>query len=308
MIPRAIAYGNEQDWLESRRAFIGASESPALVGEGYEGQTPLRIWAQKVHGLDMEADPDLRKRLLAGRAMESAAIRVAAIYSGIEVEAAGTPTVCVHPDKDFIRCTLDGWTEDGRVVEAKFCTVPHLHSQWESGGLPDRFIVQVQHQLACTGWDSAMIVAICIGRQPIIQEVPRNEEFIGKLVDYLNWWWHTFVIGRESPPMDGDESTKRLLHNLYGPGVAGTCQRIGDMDATIEEYEDLGRKIEALKEERERRGNQIRDAIGSCEYGVTTDGRTVSWKEVHRREYTVAASSSRTLRIVKSLPRNVRFI
>ena len=308
-LPRAVTYRTEDDWLDSRRQFIGASESPALMGEGYAGQTPMSIWASKVHGLDMEIDPKVRKRLIAGRIAESSSLRIAQAWTDIDIEAADCPTVIVHPEHDFIRCTLDGWTSDDRVVEAKFCTVPKIFDQWADEGLPDRFIIQVQHQLACTGWSRGMIVAVCPGnRDPIIQDVERHDEFIGKLVEYLRWWWDKFVIGRETPPMDGDEKTKKLLHKLYGSGVELTCQRLGNLDELVDSYEELGRKAREIEEERTRIGNQLRDAIGSCEYGVTSGGRTLSWKEVNRREFVMPASSSRQLRIVKALPRNVRFI
>ena len=61
-----MTYPSEEDWREARFESVGASESPALLGCGYSGQTPLTLYQQKTAPVD---DDGLNQAFVLGRCM-----------------------------------------------------------------------------------------------------------------------------------------------------------------------------------------------------------------------------------------------
>ena len=54
--PNASAYSTRAEWLQGRRAGIGGSDVPAILGiSPYRGNTPLSVWASKL-GLGDDRD------------------------------------------------------------------------------------------------------------------------------------------------------------------------------------------------------------------------------------------------------------
>jgi putative phage-type endonuclease len=295
-----VCHSREQ-WLATRRNSIGASESPTLFGEGYANQSPYTIWADKL-GLT-ERDPDeeakLEERFRCGQVLQPAILQLFSERTRLKVEDPGEFTVRLHPEHRWMSATLDGVCEHPTrgpcVVEAKNVSGFNA-AEWRDGVSPLRVQVQVQHQLAVTGYAVGYIVGLIGGNELHVVEMPRDDTFIDvALIPTLDRFWRR-VEDRTPPEIDDSKATAALLAKLFPddngeavelpPEAAGWDERLQRVKEEIKGCEAVERHL----------SNKLREAIGANTIGVLPGGGQYSLTTTHRKEYTVAAKSFRTLR------------
>lgn len=139
------------EWHAWRRAGIGASEMPILLGVGPSRRTVQSLWREKVDGPAAERDNGAMRR---GRDLEAQARRAAERMLGHLFEPA-----CVEwPAWPVLRASVDGITFDGGdVLEVKCPMAPKWAAIARAGEPPPEYVVQVQHQLLVTGAARAII-------------------------------------------------------------------------------------------------------------------------------------------------------
>lgn len=287
---------SRDEWLLSRRAGVGASESPILFGVGYSGTSVFRLWADK-RGL-LPAEEDESEWLAIGREMEPALRSMFGSKTGLP--SLPVPSLCIHPEKHWLIASLDHATIDPEhgpcPVELK--NVGEWNkSEWEEG-TPLRFQVQVQHQMAVTGAKCAYIMGLVGGRKREVRRIERDERFVAKLTSAVEAFWQ-LVEDNVQPPIDGSAASAAALLAMY-PDPTDTevvlpaeadewAAELADAKATIKEEE--GRKT-AME-------NKIKAAIGDASYGRLPGGGGFSWKLVERKGYVVEPTSFRMLRATK---------
>jgi len=182
---------NTQEWLEMRKKYIGASDAPIIMGVS-PWRTPYQLWQEKLGLIDSQPENFAMQR---GKELEEEARLAYQKMTGLIV----VPKVVFHPNKPFMMSSLDGLTLDGnRAVEIK-CPNEHDHELARSGKIPEKYYPQVMHHLAGNDHPIEDYFSYRKG-EGIIVEVPRDQDYIDKLMEKEEKFWDK-VISFEMPEL-----------------------------------------------------------------------------------------------------------
>jgi putative phage-type endonuclease len=291
MIP-AQNFPTESDWLDARSNWIGASESAAILGHGYEGQSPLTIWSSKTGGPKLPIEPSLLRLMERGKKMEPIIADEFASETGLPIRDPGRYAVYIHPEHPWMAATLDRW-----VIHPEHGPIPgelkNIHGRnWRDWDLdsgtdvqmepPLKYWVQCQHQMEVTGTDYCYLIAWIGGADLRHVLIKRDRHFCGLMVYQLaQFWGH--VQARTMPPLDGSEATRKILGKIY-PNDSGDAvslpEEFGELDRQLLKIKDL---LKVLQEKKELLENRIRAAIGEATEGILPFGGKYTWKPQQRR-------------------------
>jgi putative phage-type endonuclease len=317
--PREVLPWNapRSDWLAARIPAVTATDITALCGL-HPYRSAWEVYQEKI------GDP------LPDTAGEAAQIGVAlepVIADMWQARPEGKPLARVglieHGDHPWMRCSPDrlavsqdwidmapspegngdslatrlAWTEG--VVELK-TALGWAHLDFTDDSVPDRHLFQVQWQLAVTGLPRAWLVALA-GPALKTYEVERDQALIDNLMAIGERFLTENVAKRHAPAPDGSERLAGLLSKRWEP----------DPDKTVilnpADYWPLrntialaaAQKKAATAKETEAK-NALRLLIADAEAAVI-DGETVAtWRQSERAGFTVAPTTTRTLRFTKA--------
>lgn len=163
---------NTSEWLEFRRKKIGASDAPIIL-EVSPWKTPYQLWLEKTSG-ELPAISAYQKR---GMELEELARQVFEKKTGMIM----FPKVVLHPIFDWMMASLDGMDIDKQsIVEIK-CPGQLDHDTAKAGKIPEKYIPQLQHQLAVTGLKLAYYFSFD-GYDGVIVEVGRDDSYIEQMI------------------------------------------------------------------------------------------------------------------------------
>lgn len=129
------------EWLNWRRAGIGASDASVLVGKNKFGQTPRKLWLEKTGQAAKSAPNYFQNR---GNALEPQAL--AAVNQSLGTEC--VPACFESVEHPFLKASLDGWDPmTSTAVEVK-CPGEKDHAIAMKGSIPESYVPQLQQQMA----------------------------------------------------------------------------------------------------------------------------------------------------------------
>lgn len=287
-------------WLQARRTFVGASESPAILGEGYAAENAWTVWARKTGVLPEE---ESREDWEWGHEIQPIVLKMFERKTGIKVEDLGPYTIQRHAELPYIGCTLDAVAQvsEGRaVVEAKNVG-QYLAHDWADGETPLRVQIQIQHQMLAAGAQLGYAVACLGGNRLVWRKVERNERFIAALTARLAEFWD-LVESKTPPAVDATAACARVLAKLH-PDDNGQAVVL---DATAEkwfaELEETRTQIRKLEERKEWRENQLAALLGPNTFAELPNGETWSYKSRTVREHVRKETTFRVFHHCKPKP------
>jgi putative phage-type endonuclease len=294
----AISYPDRDAWLEARRCGIGASDAAAILGVSpWKG--PFGLYAEKL--LLRPLAPEENEAMEWGTRLEPV---VAAKYheaTGRELVDPGRFTIRYKRDSPFLQATLDreivGDPRGPGVCEIKTANA-FASDEWDDGDAPLPYLVQVQHQLAVTGYGWGSLAVLLGGQKFRSLDIERNEAFIERLLEIEAEFWGR-LQRQEPPPVDGLPATADLLAELYPRDdghVIELSEELLRYDKQLLEAKEAIKEAEASKVAAE---NQIKAALGTATKGILGPGVAYSWKTHQRVAYSVKETSFRVLRRVK---------
>jgi putative phage-type endonuclease len=130
-------------WAAWRKEGLGGSDAGHVMG-GFPWTSRAALWAQKRGGEVVEENEAMAR----GKRLEPEARLLYQQLTGLRCRP-----VCVQHDAyPYLRASLDGLSEDGRVVlEIKCPTKEGKHRDALGGKYPDYYKAQLQHNLLVTG-------------------------------------------------------------------------------------------------------------------------------------------------------------
>lgn len=168
-------------WLAWRKKGIGASDAVIIAGLS-PWKTIQELWLDKV-GLAKDIEPNWAMKR--GTELEPFARDIYEYQTGIKIPAKNV----IHPKYEFIKASLDGWSEDERLcVEIKTPGKADLELA-RQGLIPEKYYPQVQWQLLCTGSDKCDYVTYDGKSTIYIKRVESNHAFQRKLLWLGRWFW-----------------------------------------------------------------------------------------------------------------------
>ena len=307
----AANYASEGEWLEARRATVGGSDAPVVVGASPH-QTALELWAEKVSGrVRRIEDLDDPEAVGWGRRLEKVVLeRYAEDCRGVLQPRPGWLTLrssafpCAHYTPDALVTESD---EGPGVVEVKTVST-WKRRDWDGDKLPIDAIIQVQHAMMlfpALRW--ADVVGLIGGQRYRVHRVLRAEAFLVEL-RAAEEAFADLVATRVAPPIPEDADPDVVARALaarfpahvpaayvtLGAEFEGVDARLAEAKAQVKAWQG----IEATEE------NRIKAAMGIAEEAIIPGVATYSWKASPRKAYTVEAAVVR--RFLRHGPKGAR--
>ncbi len=258
-----IKTADRSEWLEARRAGIGASDIAAIMGIS-PWSTPFQVWASKVAEIPEDEGSEQMKW---GRILENVILDEWATDHW-PVNARGQ--LIRSTDVPIMMATLDGVTVgfDNRaaVVEAK------NRSEWSWDSIPEHYHAQVQWQLAVTGYEIGYLIVLFAGRHLETFEIEADNDYQTAQILAAGEFWK-LVEANEPPPTDGADNP--LMASLW-PYHTEQAVEIG-ADAAIELYEARSADKEA-SERRDAAEASIKATLGEADTAVVGQQVVATWR------------------------------
>jgi putative phage-type endonuclease len=302
-----LDYQGQDDWLEQRRAGIGASDVAGILGLS-PYSTPFTVWADKLHDTRRDATAAMER----GKRREKVILDEFEAETGLYVRA--RQVLVAHPNFEWARATLDGLIYETPLLfadatepinpSAALGLVEAKHDgsfkRWDQ--IPDHHQIQVQWQLFVTGLRNAWL-AVWHAGQPEIYEIETDFGLQQMMLDRVNDFRAKHIVGGidgpTPPDPDSHPATTRTISDFWEPEDETIIElpnlRAGDLDALVGlkiRRDDLNEQIKTIE-------NRIKVALAEATVG-TIDGQVaVTWKRQHRDSYLMPAADFRVLLIKK---------
>ena len=263
---------NHEQWLESRKKSIGASEIASVLGLN-KYKSAYTLWAEKC-GLVEPVNETIPMRV--GHALEPLIARLYEEQTGRPLTDPGDYAITAHPEYPFLTATCDRLVMDGplveRVVELKSMNERAAAELAEDAAIAHQ--CQLQQQMAVTGAALGDIAVLVGNRELRVFEYARNDRFIETVLipQAVHFWKH--VETQTPPEVDESLSTADTLKKLH---PADTGEIVGVDENLVASYLRVSAQIKELESEKQLWENRLRAAIGDATFGEA-DGYQVSLK------------------------------
>jgi putative phage-type endonuclease len=210
---------NGRDWHKWRGTGLGASEAAAILGVS-PWTSPFELWLEKTglcekapanefsiaamkRGLDLE--PLARKRFEA---------KMGILFPPLSAE---------HDQHPFIRASFDGYCETLNAILEIKCPGKADHSKALAGGVPSKYVPQIQHQLLVSGALKCYYFSFDGMDSEALIEVKPDPAYINDLKNKLIHFWN--LVELQLPPQissqDMEKFVKRVSNDFkrLGPAI-----------------------------------------------------------------------------------------
>ena len=264
-----------EDWLTWRKNGIGGSDAAAVCGLS-RWKSPVEVWLEKTEQAESKAAGE---SAYWGSVLEP--IVRAEFIKRTNLPVKELKAILQHPDHSFMLANVDGLVDDPKhgtgIFEAKTAN-EYAAKDWEDG-LPDEYVLQIQHYLAVTGLSFAYVAVLIGGNKFKWQFVPRNESVITMLIELEGHFW-SYVVNMTPPPFDGSKASSDLLASLYPEGKPKSqVALLDEADTLINEFESYQKQEKLITEKKDKAANMLKAMLGEYETGVV-GCRSVCWKTI----------------------------
>ena len=251
-------------WLEERRRGIGGSDIAAIMGLS-PWKTAFRVYQEKRREV---ADWQGNESTDWGQRLEP---MIRQWYSDTTGRPVRVPDkILVHEKHPFMFASLDGFTDDKRIVEIKTARSGHGWGEAGTDEIPDYYALQVQHYMIVTGFEVSDIPVSISGGPPEMYEVPADRELQELIIEAAAAFWKQVEAGIPPEPTCYADAVARFGKSkaegiiIASEGTAGDIIKLKDVrsiqkDLEAQEEELKSRIILALGE----RGDIISDMEGN---------------------------------------------
>jgi len=235
---------NRLQWLEERRKGVGGSDVAAIMGLS-PFKTAYQVYLEKRKEV---ADWDGNELTDWGKRMEPA---IRQWYSDTTGRSVRLPDkIMYHPKHTFMLASLDGFTDDGRVVEIKTARNGKQWGEPETNQIPDYYAVQVHHYMTITGFDVADIPVSIAGGAPLLYLVEADKEISEMSIEACAKFWERVQSGNPPDPVTYADAVARFGKSSASGAVIASGNTMIDLDelrSVRQQMKDLAEREEFLK-------------------------------------------------------------
>ena len=286
--PITRRFADDQEWLDNRINFLGASEVPSLFGYGYLSY--YQLWHEKAGNIDSE-NLDEVLPVIIGQCMEAGGAEV--IRRAREYDLRKTHRYLIYGDESYkLAASLDYElrTEDCGWVPAELKILDHFSfadnwAETETAGEfdpPLRFALQLQSQLLITGKDYGYLFAIVGNRQLIEVKMDADPEIQQLILDRAKIFWES-IAANQVPDPEYDKDLKIMLATMTNVQSGLEIHVHGEelFEQGMIDYRLAADREKAAKEIKDNLRAQILDRMGPAIRAKCTNG-TLSCKVTER--------------------------
>ena len=279
MTTEIIIPENETHWLAMRKQDVTSTESAALFGMS-PYTTHFELWHAKRSGLAREFKTN--ERMKWGNRLEAAIAHGIAEEQGWEIkplkEYMRDPDARIGSSFDFVITILEGGPVHLEIKNVDYLAFRDGWIEHDDGGIeaPEHIEMQVQHQMAVSGFKRAFIGAFIAGNRGVVIERERDEPVIAAIKAKVAEFWRTVDAGEEpAAVMPGDADAVIRLNQYAQPGKLVDASGDVEIAAMVLEYKRLSADEAKAKEDKEVVKADLLKAIGDAEK-VLLEGWTIS--------------------------------
>lgn len=260
-----IETADRSEWLEARRAGIGASDIAAIMGIS-PWSTPFQVWASKVAEIPEDEGSEQMKW---GRILENVILDEWA-KDNWAVNARGQ--LIRSTDVPIMMATPDGITRTPMPSSRPAVAEAKNRAEWSWDSIPEYYHAQVQWQLAVTGYEVGYLIVLFAGRHLETFEIEADDDYQTAQILAAGEFWK-LVEANEPPPTDGADNP--LMASLW-PIHTEQAVEI-DADAAVELYEARSADKEA-SERRDAAEASIKAMLGEADTAVVGQQVVATWR------------------------------
>jgi putative phage-type endonuclease len=176
----------EPSWHEWRKTGLGASNMSVLMGSlPFQYEDVLTLWKEKALGIKIDR---FSAAINEGWANEEEARQVYIKKTGIQVK----PVCLTHPEYPFLRASLDGLSDDRKIVVEIKCPQPGNFKKAQQGKVLDYYYTQLQQQVGiCNALFGNETVDYYVyrGGQDVLFRVPFNRAYFAEIIRRGKMFW-----------------------------------------------------------------------------------------------------------------------
>lgn len=280
---------DREQWLALRRQGLGGSDAATLVGLNPYGSLSA-LYADKKGLLPPAGTPAMQ----VGQALEDLVARLWQQRTGKRCRR--VHGIHAHDQIDYFRAALDRKVVgENAGLELKVAGA-FTKLDLEGAQPPGLYQCQCQWYMMVCGFDRMYLAALKLGGYQLYDwVVPRDENMIAALRRAGQDFWRDHILADRPPAPDGSDLCAQALDALCPPPQDGPV-RLDGQAPLIQDYVDLGGRIDALKKQRDRLSQQLRLALDGHAQGEG-GGYRVSWIN-QRRESLDGAALKKALPLV----------
>lgn len=261
--------------IANRKLGVGASEAGIVMGLN-ANISPYQLWRIKT-GRDNPKDLSDVPQVYWGSLHEEPIAQHYAHIMGVKVRR--VTNTLFHKEHPFMLCHLDRKIEGmSKVLECKFAMF--ARDEWgESGSdvVPLSYIVQVQYQLAVTGYQEADLAVLIGGWDFRVYHFKRDEELIAKITEEVSHFWK--CVETDTAPALRDRDDAALAYPQSNNNLKDAEP---DVLKTIEEFRAVRAKVKELDQIKEKLSNELTLYIRDAEGIKCQDEVLATWKPTTR--------------------------
>ena len=311
----------------SRSQYLGGSAVPALMGLS-PWRTPYQLFCEMM-GLPVALDLEKENMFAAARDMEPVIIARAVREYGLAVTARSTPWApnrYQDADSPYLAAEIDyefkvteAFRERfvdlsdvpiGTIINGESKTVIPMiagkkFGQVETDEVPIEYFVQVQHGLAITNRQYALMTVWVSAAQMLPYIIVRDETWIKDIRDQCRAFWHDHILTGIPPEMSNLDDIKIATAGMNGrPVIADevTARKVYDLSS-------IRKRMTTMKGEEDQLVFEIADYMRTCG-GFALDGQPIddsmlvfddrtiaTYKSQQRAAYTVKPAEYRVMKV-----------
>lgn len=263
---------SREEWLALREKYVGASESAALFGV----QAPYSLDHFALHHVkagNAPPPPVDGPRVQWGKRLEIIVAEAVAeeheypVYKG---------RYAISDDCRGMGASLDfemesdptGEFNGPGVLETKNVDWMVHRRSWTDGEPPIHILIQLQHQLGCTGYKWGIVAGLIGGNELKIYRYAAKLKLIADIKARIARFWTDIAAGR-APDTSGSESSGDVLRSLYPEPVDDAIDMSGsnEWSEAVAQFIESGAAKKAATEAYDEAKNRVVALLGNHKRG-----------------------------------------
>lgn len=261
--------------LENRKKGIGASEAGIVMGLN-ANVSPYQLWMVKT-GRAQPDDLSELPQVYWGTMHEEPIAQHYAKLMNCKVRR--VTNTLFHKEHSFMLCHLDRKIEGlSKVLECKFAMF--ARDDWGLSGsdiVPLPYIVQVQYQLAVTGYQEADLAVLIGGWDYRVYHFKRDEELIAKIIEEVSEFWK--CVESDTPPPLRDRADAELAYPFSNGNFKEAEPEVVQV---VEQFREVRAKTKELEEQKEKLSDRLTLFLKDAEGLRMQDQVLATWKPTAR--------------------------
>lgn len=196
----------QRAWMEARQSGIGATDAASILGLSSHGSR-YSVYIAKTEPA-VVTQPSLQAWL--GLELEASVAKLYTAKTGRGARHQPRWKIFRNPELDWQFCHLD-YKAAGRLVEIKTTAWGDDYGEGGTEQVPIHVWVQVQHEMAVTGYDWCDVAVLIGNRRFDVFPIARHPDFIERMTAQEADLWVNHIVPRVPPEADASDVTTRII-------------------------------------------------------------------------------------------------